>query len=79
MALIPVAQRHRRISVDDIGDDLEDQIEELNDDIDRQDSIIYDMECDGEDQDIIDEYKRLIEVKRDKIRKKRIQIYEYLR
>lgn len=78
-APILVAERRRRISVDDIVDDLEDQIEELNDDIDRLDSIIYDMECDGEDQDIIDEYKRLIEVKRDKIRKKRMQIYEYLR
>ena len=40
MALIPVAQRHRRISVDDIIDTLEDQIEELNNDIDRLDSII---------------------------------------
>ena len=78
-APIPVVDRHRRISVDDIVDDLEDQIEELNDDIDRLDSIIYDMECDGEDQDLISEYRRLIEMKRDKIRKKRIQIYEYLR
>lgn len=54
-------------------------IKELNDDIDRLDSIIYDMECDGEDQDLISECRRLIEMKRDKIRKKRIQIYEYLR
>lgn len=75
---IPVVDRRRRISVDDIVDDLEDQIEELNNDIDRLDSILYDMEYDGEDQDLIDEYRRLIEVKRDKIRKKRYQIYEYL-
>jgi hypothetical protein len=78
-APILVAERRRRISVDDIVDDLEDQIVELNDDIDRLDSVLYDMECDGEDQDLISEYRRLIEVKRDKIRKKRIQIYEYLR
>ena len=76
---IPVAERRRRISVDDIVGDLEDQIEELNDDIDRLDSVLYDMLYYGEDQDLIDEYKRLIEVKRDKIRKKRMQIYEYLR
>lgn len=78
-APIPVAQRHRRISVDDIIDTLEDQIEELNNDIDRLDSVLYDMLYYGEGQDIIDEYKRLIEMKRDKIHKKRIQIYEYLR
>lgn len=75
---IPVVDRRRRVSVDDIVDELEDQIEELNDDIDRLDSILYDMECDGEDQVLIDEYRRLIEVKREKIRKKRYQIYEYL-
>lgn len=79
MAPIPVAQRHRRISVDDIVDDLEDQIEELNDDIDRLDSVLYDMLYYGEDQDIIDEYKRLIEVKKQKVRTKRCQIYEYLK
>ena len=76
---VPVAERRRRISVDDIVDDLEDQIEELNDDIDRLDSVLYDMLYYGEDQDLISEYRRLIELKRDKIRKKRIQIYEYLR
>ena len=79
MALIPVAQRHRRISVDDIIDTLEDQIEELNNDIDRLDSVLYDMLYYGEDQDIIDEYKRLIEVKKQKVRTKRCQIYEYLK
>lgn len=76
---IPVAQRHRRISVDDIIDTLEDQIEELNNDIDRLDSVLYDMLYYGEDQDIIDEYKRLIEVKKQKVRTKRCQIYEYLK
>ena len=79
MALIPVAQRHRRISVDDIINTLEDQIEELNDDIDRLDSVLYDMLYYGVDQDIIDEYKRLIEVKKQKVRTKRGQIYEYLK
>ena len=79
MALIPVAQRHRRISVDDIIDTLEDQIEELNNDIDRLDSVLYDMLYYGEDQDIIDEYKRLIEVKKQKVRTKRCQNYEYLK
>ena len=75
MALIPVAQRHRRISVDDIIDTLEDQIEELNNDIDRLDSVLYDMLYYGEDQDIIDEYKRLIEVMKQKVRTKRCHIY----
>lgn len=52
---------------------------ELNNDIDRLDSVLYDMLYYGEDQDIIDEYKRLIEVKKQKVRTKRCQIYEYLK
>lgn len=52
---------------------------ELNNDIDRLDSVLYDMQYYGEDQDIIDEYKRLIEVKKQKVRTKRCQIYEYLK
>ena len=52
---------------------------ELNNDIERLDSVLYDMLYYGEDQDIIDEYKRLIEVKKQKVRTKRCQIYEYLK
>ena len=52
---------------------------ELNNDIERLDSVLYDMLYYGEDQDIIDEYKRLIEVKKQKVRTKRGQIYEYLK